>query len=78
MRDIHRALSALAAAIALLGAGQAPAAAPADKGLHRLNHVIVIFQENRSFDHYFGVLPYVAGSPYHHAAVCDPGDLSMG
>ncbi len=51
----------------------ARAAAPAG-GLGKLKHIIVIFQENRSFDHYFGVLPYAPGSPYHHARTCAAGD----
>jgi phospholipase C len=30
-----------------------------------VNHIIVITQENRSFDNYFGALPYAPGTPYH-------------
>jgi phospholipase C len=37
-------------------------------GIHRVNHVIVVMMENHSFDNYFGVLPYAAGSPYHPAS----------
>src|SRR6185369_17230392 len=32
--------------------------------LSRVKHIIVVMQENHSFDNYFGVLPYAAGSPY--------------
>jgi phospholipase C len=32
---------------------------------HKVKHVIVIMQENHSFDNYFGALPYTPGSPYH-------------
>ncbi len=42
-----------------------PAIALADGDLHKVNHVIVVMQENHSFDNYFGVLPYTPGSPYH-------------
>ena len=31
----------------------------------KVNHVIIVMQENRSFDNYFGVLGYAAGGPYH-------------
>ena len=32
--------------------------------LSRVKHIIVVMQENHSFDNYFGVLPYAPGSPY--------------
>ena len=35
---------------------------PAD-GIHKIKHVVVIMQENRSFDHYFGTYPGAAGFP---------------
>lgn len=61
----------------LLAAGPALAAKPA-ADLGKLKHIIVIFQENRSFDHYFGALPYAPGSPYHAAprasGACAPAD----
>jgi phospholipase C len=41
------------------------AAARAEGDLHKVNHIIIVMQENRSFDHYFGALPYVPGGPYH-------------
>jgi phospholipase C len=33
--------------------------------LSKVNHVIIVMQENHSFDNYFGVLPYAPGTPYH-------------
>ena len=33
------------------------------RGIHRIRHVIVIMQENRSFDSYFGTYPGVDGIP---------------
>jgi Phosphoesterase family len=33
--------------------------------LHKVNHVIIVMQENHSFDNYFGALALAAGSPYH-------------
>ena len=38
-----------------------------------MNHVIIVMQENHSFDNYFGVLPYAPGSPYHPGP-CDRND----
>src|SRR5437879_11710686 len=33
-------------------------------GLRKVNHIIIVMQENHSFDNYFGVLAYASGSPY--------------
>jgi phospholipase C len=38
----------------------------ADGNLNNVNHVIIVMQENHSFDNYFGVLAYAPGSPYHN------------
>src|SRR5215831_10940295 len=38
-------------------------------GIHKIRHVIVIMQENRSFDEYFGTYPGADGIP---ASVCVP------
>ncbi|HEV2169459.1 MAG TPA: alkaline phosphatase family protein, partial [Candidatus Binatus sp.] len=51
------------------------ATAHADGDVHKVNHVIVIMQENHSFDNYFGALPYAPGSPYH-AGACKNSDHS--
>ena len=45
--------------------------AHADGDLHKLNHVIIVMQENHSFDNYFGALPYVPGGPYHGPGMQD-------
>jgi phospholipase C len=48
-----------------------PATAPADEhgrnaaALQNLKHIIVVMQENHSFDNYFGALAYVPGGAYH-------------
>ncbi|HZQ96967.1 MAG TPA: alkaline phosphatase family protein [Candidatus Sulfotelmatobacter sp.] len=42
-------------------------------GLTRVNHIIIVMQENHSFDNYFGVLPYAPGSPYHNGNGVCPG-----
>lgn len=33
------------------------------KSLEQIKHVMILMQENRSFDHYFGTLQGVRGSP---------------
>jgi phospholipase C len=54
-------------------AALAPRAASARGDLRRVNHVVVLMQENHSFDNYFGALPYAAGTPYHPGP-CAPDD----
>src|SRR5579872_62134 len=38
----------------------------ADGNLKKVNHIIIVMQENHSFDNYFGALAYASGSPYHN------------
>jgi phospholipase C len=57
----------------LLATLTVPLAARADGDLRRVGHVVVVMQENHSFDNYFGVLPYVPGGPYHRGP-CDRSD----
>ena len=47
--------------LALLGSGKARA----EGDLGKVKHIIIVMQENHSFDNYFGALPYAPGSPYH-------------
>ena len=43
-------------------------------GIHKIRHVIVVMQENRSFDHYFGTYPGADGIPRRNGrfTVCVP------
>jgi len=72
------AVLAAATAIAVTGASSPQAAAPAAStspdGIHKIRHIIVIMQENRSFDTYFGTYPGVDGIPMKDGvpAVCIP------
>jgi len=44
-------------------------------GLNRVNHILILMQENHSFDNYFGALAYAPGSPYHNGnGPCASGD----
>jgi phospholipase C len=69
-------IAALAAVFALTapaGTQRKPPKAPV--GIHKIKHVIVIMQENRSFDHYFGTYPGADGfprDPNGEFAVCVP------
>jgi phospholipase C len=54
--------------------GSSAAAAPAARGIGAIDHVIIVVQENRSFDHYFGTFPRANGFPTRHGkiSVCIP------
>ena len=69
------ALSALAACTSASPAASSGTAggSPA-QGIHKIRHVVVIMQENRSFDSYFGTFPGAGGIPVRNGvpAVCVP------
>ena len=58
-----RALRASLAGCLVLGLAAAGASALPPRGIHKIRHVVVIMQENRSFDAYFGTFPHAAGIP---------------
>jgi phospholipase C len=49
-------------------------------GIHKIKHVIVVMQENRSFDSYFGTYPGAAGIPMSNGVptVCVPNPTGGG
>ena len=60
---------------ACLIAFPAAASAGADTGIHKIRHVVIIMQENRSFDSYFGTFPGANGIPrdsHGRFTVCIP------
>jgi phospholipase C len=64
------------ASLAVAGCGNSsgfPPPPPGATGLQRVSHIIVVMQENRSFDNYLGALPYAPKSPYH-AGPCAAND----
>jgi phospholipase C len=71
---MHRMSSAaVCATLLLLLASQLPV--HAQDGLQKVNHIIIVMQENHSFDNYFGVLGYGPDSPYHRGhGACEPED----
>jgi phospholipase C len=58
----------------------APLRAGLHHGIHRIRHVVVIMQENRSFDSYFGTFPGADGIPTKDGqfSVCLPDPRSAG
>ncbi len=46
-----------------------------EEGIHKIRHVVIIMQENRSFDTYFGTYPGADGIP---PGVCVPDPLNGG
>jgi phospholipase C len=68
------ALVFIAAMILAIGRASGAVAAPGE-GIHNIQHVVVVMQENRSFDHYFGTYPGANGIP---AGVCEPDPLNGG
>ncbi len=48
------------------------------QGINKIKHVVVIFQENRSFDSYFGTYPGAAGIPMKNGVptVCQPDPIA--
>ncbi len=71
------ALLALAAGVALAVESAATSASPVnpDAGIQKIRHVVVIMQENRSFDSYFGTYPGADGIPPN---VCIPDPANGG
>ena len=63
-------------AVGLAGAlGPHAATNPIPRGIHKIKHVVVIMQENRSFDTYFGTYPGAEGLPPN---VCVPDAANGG
>ena len=62
------------ALVGLSGTGRAATAPPSPGGIHKIKHVVVIMQENRSFDSYFGTYPGADGIPMRNGVptVCLP------
>ena len=70
------ALAALA--FALSTTGSSAVSAVLGSGIHKIKHIVIIMQENRSFDHYFGTYPGADGLPMKDGkfAICLPDPLS--
>src|SRR2546425_10746759 len=66
-------IGAAAIASAAIAVAVVPRAG-ASAGIGSIRHVVVIMQENRSFDHYFGTFPGADGIPMRNGVptVCIP------
>jgi phospholipase C len=71
MRSLRVAGAAMAVALGVVAVNVAARGSQkvAEPGIHKIRHVIVITQENRSFDSYFGKYPGADGIP---AGICLP------
>jgi phospholipase C len=69
-------VAVMALAAACTAAAPSPSASTRS-GIHLIKHVIVIMQENRSFDSYFGTYPGADGIPMSHGvpSVCIPSGV---
>jgi phospholipase C len=73
----RKSLAVFVAFTTILGTSVTPALAnsSSEETATPIRHVVIIFQENVSFDHYFGTYPYAmnpAGEPSFHAAPGTP------
>ena len=70
---MSRRLAVLGSVLVALAAASPAVAA---QGIHKIKHVVIIMQENRSFDNYFGTYPGADGIPMRHgvpiACIPDP------
>jgi phospholipase C len=58
---VLKCIAAFLCAPLVLSAASPPSQPLADEGIHKIQHVVVIMQENRSFDSYFGTYPGADG-----------------
>ena len=65
--------AAVVLSLGLLSCSSVTTSSP--QGIHKIKHVIIIMQENRSFDSYFGTYPGVIGIP---KGVCLPDPMRGG
>src|SRR5512135_1667849 len=78
MRIRYRIVCGLLLAALLGGCSPAASTAPDLEGIHKIKHIIMIMQENRSFDSYFGTYPGADGIPMKNGVptVCSPDPLT--
>jgi phospholipase C len=60
---VSGAVTVAVASWGIVGANGPAKAQATATGIHKIKHVVVIMQENRSFDHYFGTYPGADGIP---------------
>ena len=73
LKPVHASVSAVALMLALLGSGCGATPTTGAVGIHKIRHVVIVMQENRSFDSYFGTYP---GADGLQPTVCVPDPRS--
>ena len=82
MRGLTRRGPVVAAAAIVVGAALTPlvlaSTSSAATGIHLIQHVVIVMQENRSFDSYFGTYPGADGIPMSNGVptVCSPDPVT--
>ena len=68
----------LALSIVILMSVGIPVPIASNSGVHQIRHIVIIMQENRSFDSYFGTFPGADGIPMQNGVptVCVPNPLN--
>src|SRR5216683_2107260 len=81
IRIMNKSILSLAVITVLVLSVFSASLARADGSLNKVNHIIIVMQENHSFDNYFGVLPYAKHGLFHpppgsihSTAPCNPND----
>jgi phospholipase C len=72
---MRRSAIVTAIVVVLLGGCATSVLAAEPEGIHKIQHVVMIMQENRSFDSYFGTYPGARGIP---GGVCVPDPFNGG
>src|SRR5215471_3344314 len=63
MQSLTSRFTAWLVPLAILMLGVVPAGA--EGNISKVKHIVIVMQENHSYDNYFGALAYAPGSPYH-------------
>jgi phospholipase C len=74
VRALRPKLSILAVLLALAAPAVLPVRSQSGDAIHKIRHIVIIMQENRSFDSYFGTFPGADGIPMSDGvpSVCIP------
>jgi phospholipase C len=75
----RRRIAIMAVVVIFAGACAGHSSSTQPEGIHKIKHVVVIMQENRSFDSYFGTFPGAYGLPVRDGqfTVCVPNPAAQ-
>ena len=77
MGSLLTVVATAAAAVAVAGSPGGPGAGGGSRTATPIRHLVVIFQENVSFDHYFATYPHARNPPGEPRFVASPGTPSV-